>query len=285
MKKNITKILLDVVMAVILVLLYNTHSISLVFHEIAGIFIFGLFIIHCLLNRKWITAITAKFFSKSLAPRVRFGYIINFLMLASFLLILISGICTSQILFPFADSKDSPWRNIHHFFAAISIILIGIHLGLHWKFISNMFKNMIQLPQKLAKALSICLLLVVLVFGVYSIGTSGFTGWLTSPFITEIKGTANSDNSGKLEEKTQENNTSSDALDLEVKSQANSDVNKDTSGSSELDHPVGEKKMEEGSLIAVMSTITTYLSIIGVFTAATYYLDKFLLKWRKRVIN
>ncbi|UOE74831.1 DUF4405 domain-containing protein [Parageobacillus thermoglucosidasius] len=30
-----------------------------------------------------------------------------------------------------------PWRNIHHFFSAISIILVGIHLGLHWNFVSN----------------------------------------------------------------------------------------------------------------------------------------------------
>jgi hypothetical protein len=66
MKKNIIKILLDVMMAAILVLLYNSHAISLAFHEIAG-----LFIIHCLLNKKWITAITAKFFNKSLAPRIR----------------------------------------------------------------------------------------------------------------------------------------------------------------------------------------------------------------------
>ncbi|RDE25489.1 DUF4405 domain-containing protein [Parageobacillus thermoglucosidasius] len=90
-----------------------------------------------MLNKKWIIAITAKFFTKSLAPRVRFGYIINFLLLLSFLLIVISGICTSQALFPFAESKDSPWRNIHHFFSAISIILVGIHLGLHWNFVSN----------------------------------------------------------------------------------------------------------------------------------------------------
>ncbi|MBY6269133.1 DUF4405 domain-containing protein [Parageobacillus thermoglucosidasius] len=38
-----------------------------------------------------------------------------------------------------------PWRNIHHFFSAISIILVGIHLGLHWNFVSNMFKRMIKL--------------------------------------------------------------------------------------------------------------------------------------------
>ena len=416
MRKNIIKISLDVVMAGILILLYNSHAISLAFHEIAGLFLFGLFVIHCLLNRKWVTSITAKFFSKSIAPRVRFGYIIDLMLLVSFVLIIISGISTSQVLFPaIAQAKDSPWRSVHHFFAALSIILVGIHLGLHWNFVTGMLKKAIRIPQKLAKLLGIGLLVVVLVFGTYSTVASSFTGWLAEPFIaisesgtsgsgtepaknedkTSWDGTINGDKPGdgspaieestpstsgtdavpttepaknedksswdgivngdkpgesgtKTEEstpstsdtdavpttepaknedksswdgtvngekpdesstKTEENSSSisdtgdasmTDAPKVEDKSSWDGTVNGDKPGESGTKteesaapegsgeaggdtaaHPAGEKKSEEGSPAAIAGTVATYLSILGVFTAITYYIDK-LLKKKKR---
>lgn len=281
MKKNRIKILLDVVMAAILISLYNSHAFSMAFHEIAGLFLFGLFVIHCLLNIKWITAITGKCFSRSLAPRIRFIYIIDFLLLISFIFIIISGICTSQVLFPVADIKDSPWRDIHHFFGAISIILVGIHLGLHWNFVSSMFKKMIRVPQKVAKSLSMVLLIIVLVFGVYNIATTSFTGWLTAPFITEAKSDANSGVKGNTSDtnahtpKSGENKNGDNAETTTLKTgeesnQGNSDKNAQV-----------EEKSPEGSPIVVVSTFATFMSIIGVFTLAGYYLDKLFSREKK----
>ena len=109
MSKNMIKIVLDVIMAIVLVLLYNSHVFGMAFHEIAGLFIGVLFIVHCLLNKKWISSITGKLFSKTLTARVRFGYIINCFLFAIFVLVTISGILTSQILFPeIATGKGSP---------------------------------------------------------------------------------------------------------------------------------------------------------------------------------
>ena len=100
MKKNTVKMLLDIVIIAILALLYNSHVTVLAFHEIAGLGLFGLFIIHCLLNIKWIIAVSKRFFSKPIAPKVRIGYIVNLLLLITFIFEIISGIFTSQILFP-----------------------------------------------------------------------------------------------------------------------------------------------------------------------------------------
>lgn len=266
-------------------LLYNSHVFSIAFHEIAGLFIFMLFIIHCLLNKKWITSITAKFFSKSLTPRVRFGYIIDLLLLISFFLIIISGIKTSQVLFPSADSKDSPWRNIHHFFAAISIILVGIHLGLHWNFVSDMFKKMLRVPRKVSKPLSMILLLIVLVFGVYSISKSNFIGWLTAPFTTEAKSDDNTNDKGNIPNsdkhipKSGENKNDSDA-ELTT---PNAGKESKQGSSDQTGHT--EKKSSESSPMVILSTIATFLSIIGVFTTATYYLNKFFSKRKKLLQN
>ncbi|HWQ43821.1 MAG TPA: DUF4405 domain-containing protein, partial [Desulfosporosinus sp.] len=282
--------------------LYNSHAISLAFHEIAGLFLFGLFIIHCLLNRKWVTSITAKFFSKSIAPRVRFGYIIDLMLLVSFVLIIISGISTSQVLFPsIAQVKDSPWRSVHHFLAAFSIILVGIHLGLHWNFVIGMFKKAIQIPQKLAKPLGIGLLLIIVVFGSYSIVTSGFASWLAEPFLSANEsaapndstdttknedkslwdGTINGDKPGEGSTATEESKTGTVVKEEAGNTNGNTGKNGENKGGNTSVHPVGEKKSEEGSPIAIAGTVATYLSILGVFTALTYYIDKFLKKKKR----
>lgn len=285
MNKNTIKISLDVVMTVILLLLFNSHVYIMAFHEIVGLFICMLFIIHCLLNKKWISAITAKFSSKSLPSKVRFGYIIDLLLLISFLFIIISGIKTSQVLFPFiADAKDSPWRNIHHLFSGVSIILVGIHLGLHWNFVSDMFKKMIRIPQKISKPLSIILMLALLVFGSYSIATSSFKGWLTAPFTTESKSGKDSDvkeNTNAASDHTPESGEDKNGNDVEPAVPKTDEESKQGS-SDKTGHT--EKKSPEGSPMVIVNTIATFLSIIGVFTAATYYLDKLFSREKKRLL-
>ena len=63
MKKNTFKIIFDVVLAFGIVLLYKKNVLGLGFHELAGIAICVLFIVHNLINRKWIAAVTKNLFS------------------------------------------------------------------------------------------------------------------------------------------------------------------------------------------------------------------------------
>ena len=49
-----TKIALDVVMFLIPVFLYKAKVLTLTYHEVAGIGILLVFLIHCLFNRRWI---------------------------------------------------------------------------------------------------------------------------------------------------------------------------------------------------------------------------------------
>jgi len=252
MKKNIIKMTLDIVMIIVLALLYNSHVAAMSFHEIAGLAICGLFIIHCLLNIKWITGISKRFFSKSLALKVRIGYIVNLLLSVIFIFAVISGIQTSQVLFP-ADSHGSVWRGIHHFCGAISIILVGIHLGLHWGFISGMFKKVIKLKDTVRKVIAMVLLVVVLSFGVYSISTSSFTNWLVEPFVTQIK----TDN----------------AVDGKV-GDMNDYTGKEGNNGTETKHD-DSTKMVETSPAIVFGTIAKFISIMGVFAVLTYYIEKF----------
>ena len=277
-KKNIAKIVFDIAMTGILVLLYNSHVFAISFHEVAGLILSGLFIIHCVFNKKWITTVSAKLFSKSLAPRVRIGYIVNVLLLITFTLIIISGIRTSQVLFPqFAAPKGTPWRAIHHFAGAMSIILVGVHVGLHWGFIKGMWKKVVHIPSKIAKPLSVCLLVALLGFGLYSMVTSSFVGWLSEPFTTSYNSAQQAN--AQQETDTTINDPKTDTNNYGHKPKDGENKGDDTNNSSN-DHSTDEKKSDEGNPATIIHTILTFLSIIGVFAVKTYFLDKWLLKKR-----
>ena len=70
-KKNITKIILDIAMAVLFITFFKKNLISMKFHMISGI-VFGIFIlVHMLLNRKWITNISMRLFDKKIKFRTK----------------------------------------------------------------------------------------------------------------------------------------------------------------------------------------------------------------------
>lgn len=182
-KINLIKISLDVVMAVILFLMYNSKVVSLNFHEIGGLFVCGLFLIHKLINWKWIAAVSKKLFTKDLNIKLRLGYIVDFLLLISMTAILVSGIFISKIVFRNLSMNVSGiWRTLHYCVSAVSLILVGIHLGLHWNFVTGIFKKYVKIPSMIAKPVSILLVIAVVAYGSYNIVTTSFTQWLTMPF-------------------------------------------------------------------------------------------------------
>lgn len=175
-------------MAVLLILMYQKLAISLSFHEIGGLVVCGMFIFHNLLNRKWIAGITRRFFGRRLATRVRLGYVLDVALLATVAFIAVSGIMISQTVLLRISGSVVFWRPLHYFASAVALILVGIHIGLHWSFIRTTFAKAVRLPQRIARPLGIACLTVVLAFGIYSIATSHFLQWLGEPFGVATEG-------------------------------------------------------------------------------------------------
>ena len=86
----------------------------------------------------------------------------------------------SKVLFDFG--YYGIWKFIHNFFCALTLILVGIHCGLEWDLLSGMIKKLIKIPNKIAKPLGIIGIILILIVGVYSIGTTDFGKWMTDPF-------------------------------------------------------------------------------------------------------
>ena len=158
--KNIIKIVLDTIMIFVLVLMYKKSSISMQFHEIGGLILLAVFIVHLVINKGFITAVSKRFFKKGLPVKVRIGYIIDLLLLLSFVLIGISGVMISKIVFSFSAGGGNEWKVVHYFCSALALILIGIHTGFHRKFIGTMYGKIKMLPRKVSAISGIIIAIV-----------------------------------------------------------------------------------------------------------------------------
>ena len=139
------KIILDIIMFIIMFLLMKLLFTGIVLHEILGLVIFGLFIIHKLMNFTWIKNITKGLFNRNkINGKIKFRYYIDWLLFIDVLIIIITGIIISQVLFLNWFVYNAIWSDIHHLAAAIGFILIVLHTLLHYVEIKAAFKKKIN---------------------------------------------------------------------------------------------------------------------------------------------
>jgi hypothetical protein len=172
MKKNTLKFILDLVMAVVIALFFKKNVLTLTYHEVAGLAVFLLFLLHLIFNSKWISAVAAKLFKKEMPVRQKVLFVIDALLLVAFLTVGITGIMISKILFSFRAGGSV--IRLHFFSAALSLLLVAIHLGLHASFIKNMFMKTFSFMKGGAKYFLIILLILFSVWGAKSLATTSY---------------------------------------------------------------------------------------------------------------
>ncbi len=178
--KRILKLTLDAVLFVLLALMYRKQVISITFHEIGGLALIALFILHHLVNGKWIAAVTKRLFARETGALARARYCVDALLLLDFLAVGVSGILISEVLFSFGMRGNV--ETLHTFTAALAIVLTGVHIGLHADYIFG--KLLRKGGLKAAKIVCAVLLAALLAFGGYSLFTTSYVSYLTTPFRT-----------------------------------------------------------------------------------------------------
>ena len=135
------KILLDIIMTVIMLCLLNTNITGVPLHEILGISVFVLFLLHKGLNFKWIKAVTGNLLTKAVNPRTKLLYAVDILLLVLATLNVGSGILISTYVLTDISTGDIFLTSqLHHIFAYLLGITLIVHIGLHWAFIRNALK-------------------------------------------------------------------------------------------------------------------------------------------------
>ncbi|HPR77145.1 MAG TPA: DUF4405 domain-containing protein [Candidatus Limiplasma sp.] len=166
-------------MMALLALMYSKHTFGLAFHEIGGLALCGLFIIHKLLNWPWIKAVSTGLFSRHTPARQKVYWVLDLLLFASFTFILVSGILISKVVFPGGNSGG--WiKPAHYGVAALALMLTGVHIGLHIGWISQRMAFFKKFPVFLRRGLAVLLSAVVLAIGCYQFTASSCLNWVSS---------------------------------------------------------------------------------------------------------
>ena len=95
------KLMLDIAMVIVLSLLFRKNTLGMAFHEIAGLIILAVFIIHVALNRSWVFVITRNLLSSKTTIRAKICWLIDCALVICFVLIGLSGILMSKVVFHF----------------------------------------------------------------------------------------------------------------------------------------------------------------------------------------
>ena len=158
-KQNLTKLFLDLAAFIALLIVSAPRFTGAAIHEWLAIALSGAIVVHLLLNWNWIVQITARLFSKS-TNKSRFGYFLNWGLFASGIMIMLSGLMISETVVPFFGlslPQNMSWKSLHELSTNITMILMGLHVALHWSWITSMFKKLFaprRVPQVVAPAFS-----------------------------------------------------------------------------------------------------------------------------------
>ena len=121
------KIIIDILLFIITIALFNIGLIGNLMHEILGIALAILIIIHIVLNFKWIKQVTKNF--KKTNTKTKIMYIIDILIMIIYLGTIICGILIANEVFNFHMSSSLGLT--HLILGRLAIITMFIHLGLH----------------------------------------------------------------------------------------------------------------------------------------------------------
>lgn len=175
--KNGWKLALDILMLVFLALMYNKRVLGIAFHEIGGLALCGLFIIHKLLNFKWIACVTKGLLSRGTPARQKLYWTLDLLLLASFAYVLVSGILISKVVFP-STAGGNAFKMGHYAASALALALSGAHVGLHMGWIGQRMAFLKKWSLPLRRGLAVALSVAVLAFGGAQITSTSFLQWL-----------------------------------------------------------------------------------------------------------
>lgn len=149
-KTNPVKVnyLVDLTIFTAFLITFDPHSTGLALHEWLGIAFGAAAVVHLLLHWKWLVATTRRFLGK-LPRQSRLNYVLNTLLFGAMTLLIFSGLMISEQALPALGLRlpeGFAWRSLHFQSADAAIILLGLHVALHWKWIVSTTRRYVIAP-------------------------------------------------------------------------------------------------------------------------------------------
>ena len=172
MKRSpLVKLALDGLMLGLVLVGFAYKLTGSIVHELLGLGLLGLFLLHGGWNWAWFRSLFKGHYSG-----LRWvGLTVNTLLLLSLLVTMLSGMANSDLLFR-ATGAELNWirREIHTAAANWFLILMAVHLGLHWRLVMNEAGKLagklvgFGQPSPTRRIVSHLLLVIIAVAGIYA---------------------------------------------------------------------------------------------------------------------
>lgn len=141
-----TRYIMDILLLVSFMIVSAPQATGVPLHEWFSLVFIVPFVIHILLHWDWFIKSFKRLFTK-LPSRERFNIIWNYLLYFMMLLGFVSGFLVSVALIP-AFNIDLQiqdfWSKIHHDACTLLFPMLGVHLALHWNFVTKLTKQMMS---------------------------------------------------------------------------------------------------------------------------------------------
>jgi hypothetical protein len=114
-------------------------------HELLGTALFALVAWHIAMNRFWFKNLLLGRYDKRRAVTL----LLHLLLIGNMLVLLVTSIVISKSVFSFLPIPDSIYlRDVHWFAAYWVMIIVGVHLGLHWARVMAMLRSSLGVSQQ-----------------------------------------------------------------------------------------------------------------------------------------
>lgn len=166
-RKMLSKLAIDLLMAVLMLAAMAYHLTGNPIHELLGVSLLALFIVHNILNRRWYQTVLKRKHN----VRHVLNTAVNLLLLVMMLMLMVSSVMISRSVFAFIPVDGGLIaRQIHTLATYWGFILISIHLGMHWRMITGMIRKILKIPSlNRGRKFAVRVMAVLIaVYGVYA---------------------------------------------------------------------------------------------------------------------
>ena len=138
--------LIDLTVFIAFLFIMDPRATGIAIHEWLSVAFTLVIIIHLLLHWAWIIAVSKRFLRK-LVAQARLNFVLNIFFFIFMTVAIFTGIMISEVALPLFGihfEKNFTWRFFHNLSADITLIILGLHVALHWKWIVLMTKRYSQ---------------------------------------------------------------------------------------------------------------------------------------------
>lgn len=136
-RRSLTNLLIDSAIFVAFLAATAPQLTGIAIHEWLSIAFGAAVITHLLLHWEWIAGVTIKFFRRA-THESRINYILNVLLFIDITIVIVTGLLISEAALPLFGvrfPRDGTWRVLHRLTSDGGVVLLGLHIALHWRWI------------------------------------------------------------------------------------------------------------------------------------------------------